>query len=292
VTIALSLKVNDGVVLAADSATTLFSLDDQGDSAAVVNIYNNANKVFNLLKGVPVGAITWGSGSIGVASISTLVKDLRQRFAGESMQHLDWKIDRKEYTVEAVAKRFREFMFDELYEPAFQDWPKKPDLGFIVAGYSSGSGMAEEYQISIQSGACGPPAKLRGSDDAGVTWSGEPEAITRLVMGYGTTMSAVLTENLGVPLEQVPQVMEILSKSLQAPLVMAAMPIQDAIDLAQFLVETTVKFSRFTPGAPTVGGPVEVAAITKHEGFKWVCRKHYYREDFNPPYSETGAKYV
>jgi hypothetical protein len=41
-TIVVTVKINDGIVLAADSATT-FS-DQQG---AVVKIYNNANKAFN-----------------------------------------------------------------------------------------------------------------------------------------------------------------------------------------------------------------------------------------------------
>ena len=63
----------------------------------------------------------------------------------------------------------------------------------------------------------------------------------------------------------------------------AATTIQDAIDLAAFFVDLTIKFSRFAPGAPTVGGPVEVAVITKHEGFKWVRRKHYYTAEYNPP---------
>jgi hypothetical protein len=27
-------------------------------------------------------------------------------------------------------------------------------------------------------------------------------------------------------------------------------------------------YLHFTPGAPSVGGPIEIAAITKHEGFK------------------------
>lgn len=35
------------------------------------------------------------------------------------------------------------------------------------------------------------------------------------------------------------------------------------------------------PGANTVGGPIELAAITKHEGFKWVTRKHYFDEQLN-----------
>ena len=43
----------------------------------------------------------------------------------------------------------------------------------------------------------------------------------------------------------------------------------------------TINFSRFTPGAATVGGPVEVAVITKHEGFKWVDRKLYYPRELN-----------
>ncbi|HEX2414656.1 MAG TPA: hypothetical protein VHJ37_05515 [Thermoleophilaceae bacterium] len=53
VTIAVSVKVMDGVVLAADSASTIAS------AGAVENVYNNANKVFNLRKGLPVGLITF-----------------------------------------------------------------------------------------------------------------------------------------------------------------------------------------------------------------------------------------
>jgi hypothetical protein len=48
-TIALSLKVNDGLVLAADSASSLIGHTPDGPSL-VVNVYNHANKVFNLRK--------------------------------------------------------------------------------------------------------------------------------------------------------------------------------------------------------------------------------------------------
>ena len=59
------------------------------------------------------------------------------------------------------------------------------------------------------------------------------------------------------------------------------MPIQDAIDLAEFLVDLTTRYVRFKPGLPTVGGPIEIAAITKHEGFKWIQRKHYFSTKLN-----------
>jgi len=77
VTIAISMKVNDGIVLAADSASAIIEKNPSG-TLSVVNIYNNANKIFNLIKGKPVGLIAWGSGSIGNSSISTLTKDFRE----------------------------------------------------------------------------------------------------------------------------------------------------------------------------------------------------------------------
>jgi len=32
----------------------------------------------------------------------------------------------------------------------------------------------------------------------------------------------------------------------------------------------------------TVGGPIDVAVITKGDGFVWVKRKHYFRAELNP----------
>ncbi|HKZ76819.1 MAG TPA: hypothetical protein VJ124_00740 [Pyrinomonadaceae bacterium] len=280
-TIAISLKVNDGLVLAADSASTLIGRAPEG-TTTVVNIYNNANKIFNLRKSLPIGVITWGSGSIGNASISTLLKDLRRRLSTKEEMHEDWLIQTQMYTIQQVAERLRTFMFEEHYVPEFREWKEKPNLGFIVAGYSSGEAMAEEYQIDIANGTCGPPRLIRPKNDCGITWSGELEAISRLFFGFGTGLPVVLEKNLGVPKDQIGPSVDVLRNALTAPLVVPAMPIQDAIDLAEFLVDLTIKFSRFAPGAPTVGGPIEVAAISKHEGFKWIRRKHYFSREFNP----------
>ena len=60
------------------------------------------------------------------------------------------------------------------------------------------------------------------------------------------------------------------------------MPIQDAIDLAYFLADTAARFAQFSVRAPTVGGPIEVATITKHRGLQvGQKRKHYYSTEFN-----------
>src|ERR1019366_5438271 len=66
-------------------------------------------------------------------------------------------------------------------------------------------------------------------------------------------------------------------------LIMGAAPIQDAIELARFMVETTKGFIRFAINRPkVVGGATEIVAITKHEGFKWVQRKLFYPQELNP----------
>lgn len=280
-TIALSIKVDDGLVLAADSASSLITKLPDGQMA-VMNVYNNANKIFNLRKGLPIGAITWGAGSIGSASTSTLIKDLRRRLSGKDPAHRDWTINPDTYQLSEIAQRLADYVFNEKYLPAFADWPEKPVLGFIVGGYSADAGTADEYQIDINNGVLKGPRLLRQPHESGVTWSGEPEAITRLVLGHAVSLPQVLQKNLGIAADQVAVAMAVIQQHSQVPLVMPAMPIQDAIDIAHFLVDLTVKFSRFTPGAPTVGGPIEIAAITRHEGFKWVARKHYYNTTLNP----------
>lgn len=143
--------------------------------------------------------------------------------------------------------------------------------------------MAEEFQIDILTdGTCDEPRLLRPRHESGISWSGEPEALHRLLLGYGTRLPELFETRFGVAAADIHSVVATVQQELAVPLVTAPMPIQDAIDLAEFLVDLTIKFSRFTPGAPTVGGPIEIAAITKHEGFKWIRRKYYYQREFNP----------
>jgi len=281
-TIAISVKINDGVVLATDSATTVMSPTPQG-VANVTNIYNNANKLFNLLKGAPIGAVTWGAGGIGNASISSLIKDFRIRLKGETGES-EYKLDKTKYTIEEVAVSLRKFIFEENYVKAFSAQPpeSRPPLGFFVVGYSAGAPLADEYSIVIDQGNCGPPNRLRKSEESGIYWAGMGEPLNRLVLGWGTGLPQVLQQNLGVPPQQVGQAMQVIQQVLGVPFAIPAMPLQDAIELAEFLADVAAKYSRFAPGAPVVGGPIEIAAISKHEGFKWVKRKFYFDRNLTP----------
>lgn len=282
-TIAISLKIHDGIVLASDSAST-FNLQNAGGGPSQVKVYNNANKIFNLRKGLPIGGMTWGLGNIGTSSIATLAKDLRQLFTSGDAE---WPLNQSTYTMEQVATLARKHIFENHYQAVHAPGEKAPYLGFLVVGYSVGRPLPEEWLIEVRGGECGPPSRVGKEDHCGARWFGDPDPIQRLLLGTGMELPSVLA-SAGVPGDKVPDLMKVINEKLERQVLLPAMPIQDAIDLAEFLASTTVGLYRFTLGAQTVGGPVEVAAITKHEGFKWVKRKHYFDSELNPlPRSEV-----
>lgn len=282
--IAVLIAVHDGLVLAADSATTLVVSSAPGGLYAA-NVYDNANKIFNLIKGQPLGCVTFGSGSIGNASIATLIKDFRKELSVKDPKENRYGFNIKTYTMEQVCHHLSKFLKEECDKlvPAERT---KINVGFMVAGYSSGPDrLGESWAINIVEGTVQEnPQRLREKDQAGINWGGMGEVLQRIVLGYGSDIFGVLSEITQNPEgeDKLKANLEpLFATRLQAPLIFAPMPIQDAIDLARFLVHAAIMFSRFLPGAQSVGGPIEVAAITKHEGFKWISRKHYYDQILN-----------
>ncbi len=89
-------------------------------------------------------------------------------------------------------------------------------------------------------------------------------------------MDGIMAGFVGDDVEGHQKLMKFLREQVGRELVSAAMPIQDAIELAHFLIHTTIQYYRFLPGVSTVGGAIELAAITRHEGFKWVQRRHFF----------------
>jgi len=61
-------------------------------------------------------------------------------------------LDPENYTIKAVLNRVRSFVYDELYVPAFNNFPQKPSLGFIVEVILRNAPLADEFQIDIQNG--------------------------------------------------------------------------------------------------------------------------------------------
>lgn len=65
-----------------------------------------------------------------------------------------------------------------------------------------------------------------------------------------------------------------------------AMPKREVAEFAESLVAMTAVRRKMSLQSETVGGPVDVAVMSRHEGFVWVKRKHYFPLDLNPRYAE------
>ncbi|HZD44369.1 MAG TPA: hypothetical protein VE134_09970, partial [Methanomicrobiales archaeon] len=61
--------------------------------------------------------------------------------------------------------------------------------------------------------------------------------------------------------------------------VVSGLPKSDMAELAESLVNLTSLRRRVSLTAETVGGPVDVALISKEEGFVWYRRKHIRQEE-------------
>ena len=61
---------------------------------------------------------------------------------------------------------------------------------------------------------------------------------------------------------------------------------KDLSEMAYSLVELTSKKRRYSKEMETVGGPIDVAILTRNEGFVWIKRKHYFGSELNPGYKE------
>jgi hypothetical protein len=274
-TICIAIAVYDGIVFAADSASSLIGKGPQGEPI-ITNVYKNGNKVFNLLKGAPLVAMTCGMGNFGRAPIATLTKDLRKLFSWPGVYH----VNLERYTLEEVATRTQQF-FKEQYERIDPRPDNLNSFEYWVGGYGSHSDLHEVWNFKILNGEVLPATPCGAPGDAGLLWGGQIEAATRLVMGYSPLMVDAMTK-AGLEAESAKALLQSVSPLTQAQLVNAAMPIPDAIELADFLADTTKRFVRFLPGADTVGGEIDIATVTRHERFKWIRRKHYYPSQLNP----------
>jgi len=64
--------------------------------------------------------------------------------------------------------------------------------------------------------------------------------------------------------------------------IVASLPKDELAAMAEALVNLTKFRRRITPERETVGGPIDVAVISKGDGFVWVKRKHYFDSALNP----------
>ena len=229
--------------------------------------------MFNLHKQLPIVAMTAGIGHLGSASNSNVAKDLRILLTRDEKH----KLNTNSYTIQEVADKANGFLSERYSE--IDPPPASPhSFEFWIGGYGSGEVTGEIWKLEIVDGNIHSPIILAtAKNEDMLLWGGQTTAISRLICGFDAQMQGSLSQ-LGISDKDILN----LRNKHQTPLVHSTMPVQDAIDLADFLVDLAKGYSAFLPGANVVGGDTDIATVTKHEGFKWIRRKHYYPAHLNP----------
>ena len=62
------------------------------------------------------------------------------------------------------------------------------------------------------------------------------------------------------------------------------LPVNELADLSETLVLIESLKERVTTDEESVSGPIDVAVVSKTDGFIWIKRKHYFKPELNPRY--------
>ena len=251
------IKAPEGLVLAAESRITLTATNPQTGQSTSVN-YDNAQKV--LQWSAPhtyVGAVTYGVGGIGVRSAPSFISEFES------------SLPLTRLSVEEFAVTLSDFYLKQ-WDAAMPSDYKGPSIVFLVAGYNDDEPYGRVYLIEIPRAP--QPVQQKDLNDFGWTWGGQREIMDRLLSGYDGRAIESLRNALGLTDDQVTSARQAL-REFQMNVPIQFLPLQDCIDLAIFFIRTTMEGQRFSIGIRGVGGPIDVATITRSSGFQWVQRK-------------------
>lgn len=134
---------------------------------------------------------------------------------------------------------------------------------------------------------------ISGIHDQG--WNGLKEILTRQISNtYKTLLSQLPEPPTDIDNEVVQMVQNDYENVVQAlqkdmfdkytfsiMMIVQGLPKEELALMAETLVNTTSYMRRVSRGQETVGGPTDVAVISKKDGFIWVKRKHYFDPDKN-----------
>ncbi|MDE0453146.1 MAG: hypothetical protein OXI90_15440 [Gammaproteobacteria bacterium] len=269
-TVCVAVQVRDCIVFAVDSAVTVTY-----GNGTVANVWEHGVKLFRLHDDLPIMAMFTGMGSFGPATVSSVARYFNKEISRDPSEG---GTDPSKYTMKEITERARDF-FKDGYEHLVSPSSPTHQFELWLGGYSANSAIGEVWRTRMTNGKwLKTVEKLSMDQNVGsLNWGGIVEPISRLVLGIDPNARRFLQQKK-VPSTTIQE----LEESCEIKLVDSAMPTQDAINFAEFLVDVTKGFSTFLPGATSVGGATDVATVARHDGFKWIKRKLYYPDHLNP----------
>jgi hypothetical protein len=189
-------------------------------------------------------------------------------FIPEFEAHLDENGDGAPLTVEETARHLGAFFTQQWND---SEMPQGADpMIFLVAGFDDGEAYGRVFEVVVP---VAPEPSEVSPGDFGVTWGGQTYLLERLMTGVAPMAFALAQEELELTDEQMGSLAQRWHNELQLPIPYQFLPLQDCVDLATFLIDMTATVMTWTAGVQGVGGDVDVATITRTDGFESIQQK-------------------
>lgn len=263
-TIAAAYLTSEGVVLGADSTTTVTGTSKASSGpSGVLQLLEHAQKVFEVgSEKSRLGVCTWGAGNLGPVSHRTVVARLADQ------------VDPKSTTVDEAANKLKDIAspLAAAHKAGF--------VGYFLGGWNPGTREPACYQIQIPANKQ-PVVLPLGVGDC--NFAGNPEFFGRAFHGYAPDLPKLLAPRLKELLDEtVPaNYDDAFSQAFRetAGKLVARyykdLPIREAIDFVYSYLHISIKALKFRFGAPGCGGPLEIAFITSDRWFRWARHKGF-----------------
>lgn len=287
-------RTPEGDIVADAQGQWTARFDPQHVMNVVTHARSGVTKMFRLCGDHnPVAATTAGLAALGGKSISNLVSDYcRQSFAS---QHVTVRS-----VIDEFAAFMRE-RYDEHYAQDGTPESYRHDVEFLIGGHGSSEAFPSVFRVNLQSEDGQPIIRsvygaAEGLSRTGIAWAGQADAVERLIFGFDRGIRQIVENTVSDHLARMHQqmsqrvmgIVEDTLQALQSPLPpgvdtqlpqlepvalpwtaaqieidVANMPLQDAIELASFLVNLQSGKSIFARGVPTVGGRTHIGLLQR-----------------------------
>lgn len=259
-------KGPEGIVLAADSRVTLTAQLTQptGQNLILPATFDNATKLLKVKGQDFVGAVTYGAGAIGQTAPRTahsFIPEFEAKLNQETSERL---------SVADFANKLSEFFMTQ-WVANMPSIYSGPEMVFLVGGFDQDAAYGRVFEIGIPTR---PSPKEWHADPGmfGPVWGGQREFTDRLIQGFDPNLFQIAKTTLCLSDEQINTLRNALNPlSVQIPY--QFLPLQDCVDLSIFLIRTTMTIQTWQIGIRGVGGAIDLATITRTDGYKPVQQK-------------------
>jgi len=276
------IKGPEGLVLAAESRITLGAQLATPQGTQQIPVYfDNATKLLSFSEpNTTVGVVTYGQAVIGQQTPRTAASFLPEFESGLPKERL---------TILDFAKKISEFYLKQWRStmPPDNQIANIPNMTFVVAGFNQDEVYGQVFIVEIP--RLPQPIERNKDSEFGITFGGQADILSRIMMGYDARLPDVLQKGLNLSPEQVIKFGGLI-KQFQLPIPLQILALQDGVDLACFFVRTTMDAQRLSIGIRGVGGAIDVAIIKRNQNLEFIQRKQEHGESESGIQGAKGGK--